>query len=267
MQVNLHTPESIYAPRHLPSWFLLAAAAGLVNGFAFLTSQQFVSHVTGTVTRMGLEWPHVELAAEYTAVLLCFIAGAVTAVVMIQTRARRRAGRARWATPLVSVALILIAVGVTGAVGELGPYGTRVASDPPPLPLMVVLSFAMGLQNAAVASTTGLAVRTTHLTGPATDLGIHLGTALLSDGAERRMALHGAAMRGGKVIAFMAGAALSLPVTAAFGYLVLLAAALFILGAAGLSFAPDWSPSDYPFQAADPAQPVGPVAHAPPGEE
>ena len=40
--------------------------------------------------------------------------------------------------------------------------------------LLSILSFAMGLQNAAVATSTGLLVRTTHLTGPATDLGIHL---------------------------------------------------------------------------------------------
>ena len=31
MQVTLHTPETIYAPRHLPSWFLLAAAASKQN--------------------------------------------------------------------------------------------------------------------------------------------------------------------------------------------------------------------------------------------
>ncbi len=135
MRVTLHTPETIYARRHLPSWFLLAAAAGLVNGFAFLSCQQFVSHVTGTVTRMGLEWPHVGLAAEYTAVLLCFIAGAVTAVIVIQTRARR-IGRVRWATPLLSVALILVGVAVAGEVAGLDPYQSKVASDSPPILLL-----------------------------------------------------------------------------------------------------------------------------------
>ena len=248
MQVTLHTPETIYAARHLPSWFLLAAAAGLVNGFAFLTCQQFVSHVTGTVTRMGLEWPHVGLAAEYTVVLLCFIAGAITAVVMIQTRARRT-GRIRWATPLMCVAMSLAGVAVAGEVGELGPLGSKVASDRPPVPLLAVLSFAMGLQNAAVASTTELAVRTTHLTGPTTDLGIHLGTARLATGPERREARRGAALRGGKIIAFMIGAGLSLPLSSTFGYLALLIPAMFILFAAALSFVPDWSPSDYPYQA------------------
>lgn len=46
MQITLHTPETIYSPRHVPSWLLLACAAGIVNGFAFLMCQQFVTHVT-----------------------------------------------------------------------------------------------------------------------------------------------------------------------------------------------------------------------------
>jgi hypothetical protein len=55
MEVTLHTPDTIYAPRHVPSWPLLAGAAGAVNGFAFLMCRQFVTPVTGTVTRRGRE--------------------------------------------------------------------------------------------------------------------------------------------------------------------------------------------------------------------
>jgi uncharacterized membrane protein YoaK (UPF0700 family) len=108
----------------------------------------------------------------------------------------------------------------------------------------------MGLQNAAVASTTGLAVRTTHLTGPSTDLGIHLGTALLATGADRQSALRGAALRGGKIVAFMAGGALSFPLATTYGFLALLAPAGFVLIAAALSFVPQWGPSDFPYRVA-----------------
>lgn len=55
MEVVLHKPDTIYSRRHVPSWLLLSAAAGLVNGFAFLMCEHFVTHVTGTVTRLGLE--------------------------------------------------------------------------------------------------------------------------------------------------------------------------------------------------------------------
>jgi uncharacterized membrane protein YoaK (UPF0700 family) len=247
MQITLHTPDTIYAPRHVPSWLLLAAASGTVNGVAFVMCEQFVTHVTGTVTRLGLEWPIIGLVVEYAAVILSFIGGAVTSVILIQARARR-GGQPRWATPLVCVALILVGVASAGRAEAFGRFGGTVAADPPPVTLLSILAFAMGLQNAAVASTTGLAVRTTHLTGPTTDLGIHLGTAVLATGDERWDALRGAGLRGGKILAFMAGAGLSVPLSAMFGYLALLAPAAFILVAAALSFTTNWSPSDFPFR-------------------
>jgi uncharacterized membrane protein YoaK (UPF0700 family) len=250
MEMTLHTPETIYSPRHVPSWLLLAAAAGMVNGVAFLECEQFVTHVTGTVTRLGLEWPHAWLAAEYAGVFVSFLAGAVTSVVLIQARARR-GKQARWAIPLVSVATILVGVALAGRAGALGRFGVAHAADPPPAVLLSLLAFAMGLQNAAVASTTGMAVRTTHLTGPTTDLGIHLGSALLATGSERRAALRGAALRGGKVVSFMLGAGLALPLAGALGFLALLVPAALVLAATGLSFVPDWSPSDFPFRAGD----------------
>ena len=129
--------------------------------------------------------------------------------------------------------------------GRFGRFGGTHAADPPPFVLLSLLAFAMGLQNAAVASTTGLAVRTTHLTGPATDLGIHLGAAWLATGDERRAALRGAALRGGKVVAFTLGASLSVPLAGSFGFGALLAPAAFVLVAAVLSFVPDWGPSDF----------------------
>lgn len=246
MAVTLHTPESIYALRHIPSWFALAWAAGAINGFAFLTCEQFVSHVTGTATRIGLEWHYLGFAAEYAIIFVSFVAGAVASVVWIQGRAYR--GRQpRWATPLLFVALILAVTAIAGYYGLFGPFGGQVTSDRPPFALLSILAFAMGLQNAAVASTTGLAVRTTHLTGPATDLGIHLGAAFFATGDERKASFKGAALRAGKIAAFVIGAGLSLPLTNLFGYLGLLAPALMVSVAAALSFSPNWSPSDFPF--------------------
>lgn len=248
MEVTLHTPDTIYSFRHVPSWMLLAASAGTVNGVAFLTCEQYVTHVTGTVTRIGLETPHIGLAAEYAVIIISFIAGALASVFAIQARARR-GHRPSWATPLVAVALILAGVAVAGWAGAFGRFGGTHAADPPPFIMLALLAFAMGLQNASVASTTGLAVRTTHLTGPATDLGIHLGTAWLARGEERRAAFRGAALRGGKVVAFMLGAGLALPVAWVYGYLTLLVPAVFVLVATMLSFMPEWSPSDFPARA------------------
>jgi uncharacterized membrane protein YoaK (UPF0700 family) len=245
METSLHTPETIYSTRHLPSWYLLAAAAGTVNGVVFLDSEQYVTHVTGTVTRMGLEWPHVRIAAEYSGILLSFLVGATASVVWLQARAGRGA-RPRWATPLFWVVVILAGAALAGHAGTFGPFGGRHVLDPPPVILLSLLAFAMGLQNAAVASTTGLTVRTTHLTGPTTDLGVHLGTALCATGAERRAALRGAVLRAGKLVSFLLGAALAVPLAGGYGFLSLFLPAVFVLVAALLSFIPEWGPSDFP---------------------
>lgn len=247
MQVTLHTPETIYSPRHIPSWLLLAGTAGFVNGFAFLVCQQFVTHITGTVTRAGLEVQHVGVAAEYVIVFFSFIAGAAAAVVVVQARARVE-GADRWATPLFVVALMLAAVAVVGHVGGFVPVGDRAAADRPPVLLLSLLAAASGLQNAAVASTTSMSVRTTHLTGPTTDIGMLLGAAWVSVGPGRRAALAGAGLRGGMVLSFMLGAALAVPTSAWVGYLALLIPTGFVLVAGGLSFLPQWTPSDFPFR-------------------
>lgn len=235
MDTTLHTPETIYSARHVPSWLMLAASAGAVNGFAFMMCEQFVTHLSGTFTELGLEGWRPAFILDSAAIILSFIAGAVASVSVLHARASR-GDRPRWATPLVSVTLLLIAVAFAGRIGLFGPIGGDLKGTEPPILLLSLLSFAMGAQNAAVAATTGLAVRTTHVTGPATDLGIHLATAMFARGKERQKALRGAYLRGGKIIAFAGGAALSVPLTASLDYLALLVPAAGIALATILSF-------------------------------
>src|SRR3954471_16537091 len=123
MTVSLHTPDSIYSPRHVLSWCLLAAAAGAVNGFGFLECQQFVTHVTGTATRLGLAWRDWGLIAEYAAVVVAFVAGAVTSVIWIQGRAQR-GKEPKWAAPLVLVAILLASTSVAGHWNAFGEFGS-----------------------------------------------------------------------------------------------------------------------------------------------
>jgi len=243
MDTTLHTPETIYSPRHVPSWLMLAGAAGAVNGFAFMMCEQFVTHLSGTFTELGLKGWRPTLLFDSAALIFSFIAGAVTSIVILHVRAGS-GDRPRWATPLVSVTLLLIGVAAAGRAGLFGPIGGDADGLEPPILLLSLLSFAMGAQNAAVAATTGLAVRTTHVTGPATDLGIHLATALFARGKERWNALRGAYLRGGKILAFALGAGLSVPLTASFDYLALLAPACGIAMATILSFNVGTNPSE-----------------------
>lgn len=213
---------------------MLAFAAGAVNAGAFLANSRFVSHVTGIVSRIGLDVGQWPLLLDYVIVLVCFIAGAAASVVAIDGR-RHRGKHALWAAPLALVSTILIGVAIAGRMGAFGTYGGTV-EEPVDFLLLSILAFAMGMQNAAVATTTGLAVRTTHMTGPATDLGVHLGTAYFASGEARRNALRGAILRGGKLVSFASGAAVMVPLAAAFGYLAFVLPAFAVVVATALSF-------------------------------
>jgi uncharacterized membrane protein YoaK (UPF0700 family) len=90
--------------------------------------------------------------------------------------------------------------------------------------------------NASVASSTAVAVRTTHMTGPATDFGVSLAVAWFSEGAKRQEALQLAALRGGKLVAFIVGAALMFPLITRVGHAAFLAPALAIAAATVRSF-------------------------------
>jgi uncharacterized membrane protein YoaK (UPF0700 family) len=242
MSVALHTPNTIYSARHMPSWMLLAFAAGSVNAGALLACQRYVTHVTGTATRIGVDAGTPPLLIDYVIVLVCFLVGAMTSVLALQGR-RARGKEPLWALPLVIVAGVLLVAAVIGATGAFGPFGSTVetAGD---FFLLSILSFAMGLQNATVATSTGLAIRTTHMTGPTSDLGVHLATAFFEQGEARRAALRGAALRAGKLASFILGGAAMIPLAARMQYLSFVVPAVVVLVAAGLSFVPSWSPSD-----------------------
>jgi uncharacterized membrane protein YoaK (UPF0700 family) len=215
---------------------VLALAAGCVNAGAFIACERFVTHVTGTVTRIGLDSGVLGLMGDYMLVLMSFISGAMASVLAIQGRALR-GKRPLHALPLLIVATVLLVTALVGHLGAFGPIGGR-SEEPIDFALLCVLAFAMGLMNASVASSTALAVRTTHMTGPASDLGVHLATAWLTTGHDRTQALRLAALRGGKVFSFGLGAALMVLAMRMLGYLAFVAPATFVLIATARSFLP-----------------------------
>lgn len=232
----LHQLRSILSFRHAPSWVLLTMAAGAVNAGAFLACRRFVTHVTGTVTLLGMDADNWHLMLDYAVVLACFIAGAMTSVLLIDGR-HHRGLRPLYELALGVVAALLALVSALGAVGAFGPFGGAVESLPD-FALLSILGFAMGLQNAAVATSTGAVVRTTHLTGPATDLGVHLATSFFTEGERRAQALRQALLRVGKIAGFALGAGLMAPAAHRFGYLAFLLPTAFVVGATALSFMP-----------------------------
>lgn len=230
----LHPLHELTTRRNLPSWALLAFAAGSVNAGALLACERFVSHVTGTVTRIGVDAGAV-LALDYALVLAAFIGGAASAILLAR-RLGEGSRPAYWA-PLFIVASVLVAVAGAGGAGWLGAFGGTVetARD---FGMLAVLGFAMGMQNAAVAVSTASAVRTTHMTGPATDLGVALAMLLDGERAERAAARSSALLRATKLAAFVLGGVAMAALCPRAGYLAFLLPAAACVVATVTSFAP-----------------------------
>lgn len=235
-KVTLHHPEEIFSRRHVPSWLMLSFSSGCTNAIAFMACQRFVTHITGTVTQAGVQVAHLDIVLDFALVVVCFIVGAMTAAAMINGRAHR-GRRPLYTLPMVVVGMTTAAVALAGHAGLLGEFGGAVdeAGD---FVLLSMLSFASGLQNAAVATGTGLLVRTTHLTGPATDLGMHIVDLVYTKGAERLSAKRHALLRAGKILAFATGAVAGVMLARSVSFLGFLVPAGIVFAATALSFEP-----------------------------
>jgi uncharacterized membrane protein YoaK (UPF0700 family) len=234
--LTLHQPDEVFSVRHVPSWLMLAFSSGCVNAVAFVACERFVTHLTGNATQVGAQVVRLGLLLDFLVVFACFVMGAMASAALINGRAHR-GKRPLFALALVIVAVLTASMSLAGQLGWLGDFGGSVdeAGD---FVLLSVLSFASGMQNAAVATSTGLLVRTTHLTGPATDLGIHLVELASATGELRRKATRHALLRAGKILAFIAGGIAGVVLAHEIEYLALLLPAAIISVTIALSFAP-----------------------------
>jgi uncharacterized membrane protein YoaK (UPF0700 family) len=95
------------------------------------------------------------------------VAGAACTAVLVNW-ARQNHLRSEYALPLLLEAGLLLVFGLLGA--------TLNRQTPFAVPLTVlVLAFTMGLQNALMSKISASQIRTTHMTGVITDMGIELG--------------------------------------------------------------------------------------------
>jgi uncharacterized membrane protein YoaK (UPF0700 family) len=158
------------ANRHLG--FALAFVAGATNAGGFLAVQQYTSHMTGIVSTMadGLAAGAFEVVLAGLGAVVSFVAGAASTAVLVNY-ARRRHLYSEYALPLLVEAMLLLGFGVTGA--RLAAVHALFV----PFTVML-LCFIMGLQNALVTKLSNAEIRTTHMTGNITDIGIELGKLL-----------------------------------------------------------------------------------------
>ena len=148
---------------------ILAFNAGAINAGGFLVVHMYTSHMTGFASMLAdnLVLGNMTLVLGALGTLLAFTTGAAVTAVMVNW-ARQRHVRSEYALPLLAEALLLLVFGLMGA--------TLNRQTPFAVPLTVlVLAFTMGLQNALVSKISSSQIRTTHMTGIITDIGIELG--------------------------------------------------------------------------------------------
>lgn len=149
----------------------LAFVAGAVDGLGYYSSGFFSANMTGNVSLVSQQsaLAHLRLLLPYVAIVVAFVVAAALTELCLGL-GRRRGVHYLYSYGIATEGLLLTALG-SATLGDFIPnHG---------LELVVGLAAAMGLQNSLSTSISGGRIRTTHLSGITTDIGIGLG-ALLS---------------------------------------------------------------------------------------
>jgi uncharacterized membrane protein YoaK (UPF0700 family) len=147
----------------------LAFVAGAANAGGFLAVGQYTSHMSGIVSALADNAALGDLGLVIAGLssLLAFLVGAATSAILINW-GRRRNMHSEYAMPLMLEAILLLCFGLIGTNLEQH----RLFFVPATVGL---LCYVMGLQNAIITKISKAEIRTTHVTGIVTDIGIELG--------------------------------------------------------------------------------------------
>lgn len=145
---------------------LLSSIAGALNAVGFLIAGSFTSNMTGNISEFAEHIANgaIPLALSFLGLAVAFICGASIAALAIQA-GRKRQLPSVYALAIAGEAIILLLFGTALAMSSAAETETF---------LVIVLSFVMGLQNAVTTMISRARVRTTHVSGMATDIGIGL---------------------------------------------------------------------------------------------
>jgi uncharacterized membrane protein YoaK (UPF0700 family) len=190
----------------LPRWVLLGAAAlaaiaGMVNVVGYLGFEhQAITHLTGTTSLLGaaLSGGNWRAARELLAMVMAFVLGAALSGMIIQD-STLRLGRRYGVALAIEAGLLALAIPLFKQQQLAG---------------AMLAAIACGLQNAMATTYSGAVVRTSHLSGMYTDLGIALGHAARGMALPaRRLALSALVITG-----FLVGGVVGAALYARFGY-------------------------------------------------
>jgi uncharacterized membrane protein YoaK (UPF0700 family) len=182
----------------------LAAVAGAANAGGFLAVNQYTSHMTGVLSGMAdaLVLGHTDIALVGLAMLMAFLTGAMCTAILVNWGMRHHMHSA-YGLPLLLEAALLLVFGLFGGAIAVAAHLF--------VPLTVVLlCFIMGLQNAVITKISRAEIRTTHITGLVTDMGIELGKLLYVNPSPSELPVRAnrdkLRLQGKLIVAFASGA-------------------------------------------------------------
>lgn len=194
-------------PGVLAHWLLLAFNAGCINAGGFLATGRFVTHVTGFATLFGVDFQQMGLLAslQILSVPAFFLLGAMIAG-LLTDRPLHLKSPPRYDLVMALCSACLLLAAAAGGFDYFGAFGESHLKHS--YLLLALLCLASGLQNGAITSSSGSSVRTTHMTGLTTDLGLGFARMLtFREGRRRGVELRASALRAGTILAFIVGSA------------------------------------------------------------
>lgn len=144
---------------------ILSFVAGIVNVTGFLEFKQLTTNVTGHFALFMNDVANFEFwkGTIYCLYIFSFLFGSFASSFLIEKFKENRKLNV-YVLPTITECLILLSIAIASNYGKI---------DHPDF-IVCSLLFAMGLQNSLVTKISNAIVRTTHLTGLFTDLGIEL---------------------------------------------------------------------------------------------
>lgn len=177
---------------------LLCVTAGFVNAAGFLGFSVLTTNVTGHAAlfaeRIAMQdWKTARVVALW---MFLFLAGAFLSSFIVSFIGRNQ--RFSYLVPMLIEIAILLGVAIFGYQYDHSLVAKEIFAGG--------LLFAMGLQNALVSIVSGSVVRTTHLTGTFTDLGIEMAQILQKNTNDRAALKARIKLRSVIIFFFMCGA-------------------------------------------------------------
>ncbi len=198
----------------------MAFQAGAINAGAYISCHRFVSHVTGFATLVGTDFAQERFSDAFNmaVVPIFFLIGTMISAYYVDRRSILNK-KPQYTALIVIIAFFMYIAAFGGKLDWFGPFFTP-NNVTPNATILSILCLTCGIQNATITSASGSVVRTTHLTGITTDLGIGL-MRLVSKGQSEELIARekrGTVMRLGIITSFILGSVIAALIFYSVGY-------------------------------------------------